>query len=54
LTNANKRGAVSDTREQSRTIERPDVAGDNDNEIVATLARIGAVLTSGLDLQAIG
>ena len=44
---------MSDTREHARTTERPEAGDDNDSEIVATLARIGAVLTSGIDLQTI-
>ena len=42
---------MSDIREHVRTSNRP-VAGD-ESEIVSTLARIGAVLTSDLDLQKI-
>ncbi|HEY8795590.1 MAG TPA: GAF domain-containing sensor histidine kinase [Gemmatimonadaceae bacterium] len=42
---------MSEIREQERVATRQD--GGDENEIVSTLARIGAVLTSGLDLQAI-
>jgi signal transduction histidine kinase len=42
---------MSDIREHDRVADWTD--GGDEKEIVATLARIGAVLTSGLDVQAI-